>query len=145
VTMLIPVGGSDFDLVPFVRISGELTLEEGTFDDLFAEAAGDELFIVLDKYRPTGDYAVAGLDGAYDYELYQADELGDGNSVSFNFLAPANTTVYLWASTDLDADGLANDPGEAWACNGEEPCSLETAEANISGLALNLVASPGEE
>ena len=146
-TMLIPVGGSDFDLVPFVRLSGTLTPEEssGTFTDLFAASPDASLYIVLGKYRPDGDYEVSDLNRAYDYDEFPGSDLVGTDSVDFSFLAPANTTVFLWASTDLDGDGYINDVDEAWSCYGGEPCTVATGETNESGMSMSLNFNPSAE
>ena len=84
VTMLIPVGGSEFNLVPFVRLSGTLTSDTGNFEEMLEESPDGSLYIVLGKYRPNGDVAIDELDLGYDYEIYLSEDLVGQSSVEFN-------------------------------------------------------------
>jgi hypothetical protein len=144
-SMLIPVEGSDFGMVPFVRLSGQLVPNEGTFAEMFGEDAEGDLYIILGKYIPNGDYPEANLEDEYDFEAYDIAEVIAEDSLSFGFLAPANTTVFLWASTDLDDDGSINDGGEYWACYGSDGCSYHTSESSDTGIELRLYEGVAED
>ncbi len=137
VTMLIPVGGSDFDLVPFVRLSGMLNLQEIGFDDLLADYPDASMVIALTKYAPTATVTIEELEDGYDYEFYSADDLAGETSVPFSVIAPANTTAFLWANVDVNGDGNFNGADDAcWAGYAEPGGLIETGDQNQSDIGL---------
>ena len=113
-------GGQDdqgISLVPFVAVKGDLSVRDGTFDDL---PPGSTAWVVALKYRPVNDISVATvLAYAYDYETWDWSELSGQTSKSWRLGVPASTTVYLWAYVDTDGDGIVNEVDEAVASAGE--------------------------
>jgi hypothetical protein len=53
----------------------------------------------------------------------------------FTLLAPSNTTLFPWASADLDGDGIINGYGEGFASSSSD-ARITTAETSMSGIDL---------
>ena len=134
-TMSIPIEGSDIDVVPFVRLSGEVVLTEGTWNDLRAANPELQVYIVAAKYRPEGDMDDSELEETYDYDVWDYEALADADTLPFTLMAPSNTTLFLWASADLDADGVINGDGEGFAAYAGTS-RVVTGETSMSGIVL---------
>ena len=118
----IPLSGSEdagtpgISVVPFVQITGTVSVKDGTFDDL---PSGTTVYVAALYYRPSADLAVSTLaDRSYDLESWDWTELTGKASVDFSLGVPADTVVYLWAYADEDGDGTVNESGEAVASGG---------------------------
>jgi len=142
-TMVIPIEGSEIEIVPFVRLSGDVSLNDGDFDDLLAEYPEATLYVTVLKYMPSGDIAVDELEQAYDYLSWGPDDLAGQSSVSYSVMAPGNTTVYLWANVDLDADGTLNESEDPVGCPGES-CRISTGDASQTDLDIGLQSYSSE-
>lgn len=105
-------------LVPFVRISGTVAVEDGVFDDL---PVGSNVTVAALKYRPNGDIAEGDLeDAAFDYDVWTWAELTGETEKSFSLGVPAETTLYLWAYGDTDGDNVYNESGEYVSSGGTD-------------------------
>lgn len=137
----IPLGdGAGIGVVPFVRLSGDVSVGGGTFDDL---PVGSTLHVAALKYRPGEDVSVEDLEDGYDVAAYEWSDLQGNASVSYSVTVPANTIAYLWAYVDTDGDKVVNEAGEPLAAggtsgNGKTPTGTE----NTSGLDM-VLNSPG--
>ena len=143
----IPLGGSDgFSLVPFTRISGEVSLASGTtFGDTAAGLpAGTKVYTVALKYRPSSEIYVSNFKTyAYDYETWDVADIATDTSKAYTLNVPAETIVYLWSFADTDGDGVLNEPGEPVAAGGGESSGrLPTGGSGASGISLSLNAPP---
>ena len=79
---------------------------------------------------------------AYDYSSWTWAELTGETEKSFTLGVPAETTLYLWAYADIDADGSLNESGEYVASGGtDDNGTIETGTAS-SNHELQL-AQPG--
>ncbi|MFH1465432.1 MAG: hypothetical protein ABIO70_13675 [Pseudomonadota bacterium] len=134
-TMLIPLEGSGIDVVPFVRLSGEVVMGEGTWADLVDGYPDAKVYIVAAKYRPAGDMDDSELMQTYDYDVWEAGDLASADTLPFTLLAPSNTTLYLWASADLDADGVINGHDEGFAGYSGDS-HITTGETSMSGIVM---------
>ncbi len=137
-TMLIPVGGAGIDLVPFVRLSGQITMQEGSFDDILADHPDTRLYVAAYKYTPNGELDVADLEEAYDSDQWEAEDLAGAEYISYSLMAPAESIVYLWSALDLDDDGLVNEVNEPFAPYGGELGRYTTTEQSVTGLGMEL-------
>ena len=136
-TILIPVEGSEIDIVPYVRLSGDLHMAEGDFDDLLADYPEAHVYVTLLKYFPNGDLEASALESAYDYQVFGPDELAGQSSVAYDLMAPGNATVYLWATADVDNDEVLNESEDPVGC-AAETCLLSTGTTSQSGLSIGL-------
>ena len=127
--------------MPFVRLSGTVNVEGGTFDDL---AAGSTVYVTALKYKPNGDFDITDLSIAYDADEYDWTELTGQSEVPFTVVVPSNTVVYLWAFADENADGIVNESGDYVAAGGEQSGKVATGTSNSSGLELSLGVVSGE-
>lgn len=129
-------GDSPFTVVPFVSLSGEVTVRDGAFDDL----PGADVYVGALKYRPSAEIDAAEIeDESYDFEIYPASDLAGQASVPFSLNVPANTIVYLWAYADVDGDGSLNEPEEFVASGGTNSAGqFPTGESSTTGISLEL-------
>lgn len=143
----IPLGGSDgFSLVPFTRLSGDVSLASGV---AFGDAtdglpAGTKVYSVALKYRPSSEIYVSSFKTyAYDYDSWELADIATDTSKSYTLNVPAETIVYLWSFADTDGDGVLNEPGEPVAAGGGESSGrLPTGSSGASGISLVLAAPP---
>lgn len=137
----IPLGDgeSPWGVVPFVTVSGDLGVLDGTFDDL---PEGTTVYVSALKYRPGADVAAATLaDDAYDLETFAWADLAGNATLPYSLTLPGNTIVYLWAYADTDGDGVLNEPGEPVASSGVNASGkFPTGSASSSGVGLELNA-----
>lgn len=134
----IPIGdGSGLNIVPFVQLTGTVSVEDGAFDDL---ASGSSVYVAALKYRPNHDLTVSSLESiAYDYDLFEWPDLTGETVKDWRLAVPSSTIVYLWAYVDEDVDGIINESGEPIASSGEDDAgTLSTGTAN-SDHTLTLV------
>lgn len=140
--ILIPLGSSGLGLVPYARLSGELSVSDGTFDDLIEGTT--TLYVVAMKYRPTTGMSVSSLlDQAYDVEIIDAKKLQGKETLSWSLGVPAQTAIYLWAYADSGSIGTINESGEYIASGGDDDDGmLVTTAGSDDGhdLALGLAA-----
>ena len=109
----VPLGDYELDLVPFVRMSGNVTSEIGALGDY---ASGSKIYVTALKYRPVEDVDVQDLfDNSYDYEEFNTDDLGSDTSVPYGLVVPANTVVYLVAYLDDGGNGIVQESKEPLA------------------------------
>jgi hypothetical protein len=116
----VPIGEgeSPLSVVPFVQITGDVSVGGGAFDDL---PAGTTVYVAALKYRPSGAVSATTMESdAYDYEAVEWPDLTGNSSFAYDLGVPANTEVYLWAYADEDVDGLVNESGEAVASGGAD-------------------------
>jgi len=130
-------GESPFDIVPFVTISGTVTVGDGDFDAL---PTGSSVYVTALKYRPTGDIAVATLeDESYDIQSWTAAEIAGQTSLDYSLSAPANTIVYLWAYADEGSNGTVNENEERVASGGDNDAGkFPTGAGNSNNQGLEL-------
>jgi hypothetical protein len=136
-TLMIP-DGTDINpsIVPFVVLSGNLSLESGDFDSL---DAGSVLHVAAMKYRPDTQLESADIpDNAYDYETFSGAAL-TGSEIPFTLIAPANTIIYFWSYLDSDGDGAVNEVGEqVGSFGGEASGRLATGTESRTDMAVIL-------
>jgi hypothetical protein len=115
----IPLGdGSGLNIVPFVQLTGTVSVQDGAFDDL---PAGSTIYAAALKYRPNNDLTVTSLESiAYDYDEFEWADLTGETIKDWRLAVPSNTIVYLWAYVDEDIDGIVNESGEAVASGGSD-------------------------
>jgi hypothetical protein len=138
VTMLIPVGGSDFELVPFVRVTGEVSRLDDDWDALVVDYPDAHIYVVGAKYYAEAQVLVSTLDDAYDYDVFGPEDIAGADVLNYSLLAPSNISLFLYAAADLDDDGIIDASLEGWACGGEGDCWLSTGQANISGQNMGM-------
>jgi len=132
----IPLGdGPGLNMVPFIRLSGELSTSIGAFDDL---PSGTTIHIAAMKYRPSGALSVAELGNAYDLVTLEWPELTGQASVSYTLTVPSNTITYLWAFVDMDDDGVINESGEPIASGGDSSGKVPTGTTSTTSNDLSL-------
>lgn len=113
----IPLGEFGLSIVPFVQISGTVSVQDGTFADL---PSGTSVYVAALKFRRSGDFSAAELSTAYDSRSFSPSDLSGESSVEYTLTVPANTIVYLWAYADTDGDGMLNESGEPVASGGTD-------------------------
>ena len=97
-------------LVPFVRLSGQVCHEDGTYDTM---DVGSTVLVTALKYRPnTSVLTSAFASDAFDTHTFAWSELTGQACVDYLLYVPANTDLYLWAYGDPDLDGTVNEAGE---------------------------------
>ncbi len=129
--VLIPFGDMSPRVVPFVSLSGTLTSTE----DWSSSAA---VYIAALKFRPNSEITVEELSEGYDTEMWDNAELLASDALDYHVEVPANTIVYLWAYTDVDGDGILNEPGDPVASLGDSTGRTVTGTTNQPGLDLVL-------
>jgi hypothetical protein len=102
----IPFGEAP-DVVPFVALSGTVTLADG-FESL---TPGATVYVAALKSRHNEEFSTSEFGSAYDSVVWTGSEL-TGYALDFAMVAPANTVTYLLAYVDEDGDGLVNEVGE---------------------------------
>ncbi len=123
-------------LVPFVRLSGTVALQNGSLSDL---PEGATVYVAALKYRPDGQLSVAELQNAYDYDVFDEPS---GSSLDWGLTVPADSIVYLWAYVDMDGDGVVNESGEYVASGGEDDNGkLPTGSTGVSDIDMNLATA----
>ena len=107
---------SGVTVVPFVSLSGNISMGGGTFDDL---PPGSEVVVASLRRRPQGALEIETIEeDAYDMARYEWPDLQGQTSVSYDLTVPSNTLMYLWAFADTDASGSVNEAGEPIASGG---------------------------
>jgi len=143
--MMIPVDGSDFDLVPMVGLSGDIYYQDGDFDQLQTDYPGAVVYVAALKYGVSGDLDQEILEDAYDLEVFGPDDMLGLEALSYRLLVPAEVVTYLWAAVDIDGDEVVNQPGEpVTGLPGDSSARMSTGSGNQSGLDLMLVV-PGTD
>jgi len=134
----IPLGdGSGLSIVPFVQLSGTVSMAGGTFDDL---PPGSSVYVAALKYRPNSDLNITETSNAYDMDVFEWSDLTGQSSADWAIVVPADTIVYLWAYADTDADGFVNEVGDPVAASGEdENGRYPTGTTSTGGISLGLV------
>lgn len=128
----VPIGEGDspLSIVPFVSLTGNVSVQGGTFDDL---PAGSTVYVAALKYRPAGTLSTTSLESdSYDFEKVEWPDLTGNTSFAYNLGVPAGSSVYLWAYADEDVDGLVNETGEAIAPGGGTAGRVETGTTDQS-------------
>ncbi len=144
-SLVIPVEGAEIDIVPYVRLSGEVYMQSGDFDDLLAENPDAHVYVTLLKYMLNGDIDASELVYAYDYRVFEPEELAGQSSLSYSLMAPGETTVYLWATADVDDDEVLNESEDPVGCPNSGSCRIATGTSSQSGLDIGLQSySDGE-
>ena len=134
IPIIDPLTGEEEDnrieLVPYVRITGEVSFGTGTFDDL---DPGTKIYVAALKYRSNTSVTLASVTaGAYDLDEFEWSELAGQSSVSYELLVPGNTEMFLWAYADPDLDGTLNEVGEPVAsANNGSSGAVTTGSANL--------------
>jgi hypothetical protein len=109
----VPLGDYELDLVPFVRLTGNITSEIGALGDY---PKGSKIYVTALKYRPVEDLDVQDLiDNSYDVSEFETDDLGTDTSVPYSLIVPANTIVYLVSYLDVGANGVVQEADEPLA------------------------------
>jgi len=144
-TIQVPLMGDDGEpehhgvaLVPFVRLTGTLTYDGGTFDAL---DPGTEVVVAALKYRPNTSVPLATLtSSAFDTHVFDWSELQGNASVDYTLLVPGHTELYLWAYADPDLDGVVNEAGEPVASASNSGDGLvETADTDqVHDMAMGI-------
>lgn len=138
-------GEPPFSVVPYVKLSGDLSVMDGDFDDL---DPGSTLYVAALKYRPATDITVAQVTAdAYDMDSWSQAELAGSASQAYELLVPQGTILYLWSYVDADGDGLLNEVGEHVGnpATAEGHGRMNTGESGFSGLDMILGAQEVEE
>lgn len=132
----IPLGGQGgISLLPFVRLSGTIAMQDGSFDDL---SGGASVYVAALQHRPNGQFAASELEDGYDLEVFESPS---GDALSWSLTVPADTTVYLWAYVDADGDGMVNESGEQVASGGEDDDGTLDSGSGVSGIDMNLATA----
>lgn len=109
----VPLGDYELDLVPFVRMTGNITSEIGALGDY---PTGSKIYVTALKYRPVEGLDVQDLiDNSYDVMDIETDDLGTDKSVPYSLIVPANTIVYLVAYLDEGGNGVVQEANEPLA------------------------------
>ncbi len=137
----IPFGDAPgVSVVPFVRVSGTVQFEGGSFDDL---AEGSEVYVAALKYRPTYELDINDSDQLYDVDKWEWPDLTGQTSMDYSLTVPANSVFYLWAYADEDGDGIINESGEPVASGGEdENGKVATTDEDVTDANLGLGRPP---
>ncbi len=140
VTMLIPVGDSGFDIVPFVRVSGVLSRSDGTWDELLAENPNAHVYVIGAKYQLDSTIGQSELENTWDYDVFDPEDLAGAGNLSYTLLAPRNVSIYLFAVGDLDGDGTLDPASEGFACGGDdETCWMRTGDQDVSERNMGMI------
>jgi len=106
----VPLGDYELDLVPFIRLTGNVSSEIGALGDY---ASGSKIYVTALKYRPVEDLDVRDLiDNSYDLEEFNTDDLGSDTQAPYSLVVPANTVVYLVAYLDEGGNGVVQEESE---------------------------------
>ncbi len=134
----IPLGSAGLSLIPYTRISGDLTVDDGTFDDLPEDV--NAVYVVALKYQPTVGLSVSAMfEQAYDIVVYDQKELAGQKLLSWALGVPADSVVYLWAYADSGNIGTINESGEYLASGGSDDSGkLTTSAGTDAGHSLAL-------
>ncbi len=109
----VPLGDYELDLVPFVRLAGNITSEIGALGDY---PKGSKIYVTALKYRPVEDLDVQDLiDNSYDVSEFETDALGTDTAAPYSLIVPANTIVYLVAYLDDGGNGVVQEADEPLA------------------------------
>jgi hypothetical protein len=140
VQIVLEDDSSGLNIVPFASLTGTVSISEdlGTsFDDL---EEGTMVWVTALKYRPENELSVSSLEAfSYDYDLFEWADLEGQASVEWALGVPANTTVYLWAYTDEDANEIVNESGDKIASGGtDDDGTLETTGDSEHDLYLDV-------
>ena len=123
------------ELVPYVRISGDITYGSGTFDDL---DPGTKVYVAALKYRSDTSVTLASVTAnAYDIQEFDWNDVTGEASLPYELLVPGNTELYLWAYADLDLDGTLNEVNEPVASANSSRSGRVTT--GMSNLVLDLL------
>lgn len=128
----IPTGEGEggLEVLPFVELSGTVTVEDGTFDDL---PSGTGVTVAALRYRPGEDLTASEVASqAYDSRSWDWADLEGTASRDFSLYVPASTVVYLWAFADTDGDGVVNESGEPVASGGEDDAGTVHVDTTAS-------------
>lgn len=113
-----------------MRLSGVISNELGTFDDL---GAGSRVHVAALKYRPNTGFNTSVFEaGAYDYQTFEWADLSGESSVNYELLVPANVELYLWAYADTDIDSTVNEVGEPVGSAPADEGAVSTGDANLT-------------
>jgi hypothetical protein len=106
----IPLGDRPgVQVLSFARISGTVQMDAGTFSDL---PSGSDVWVVGMAYRPDREFDVNDAAVTLSAKKFAWSEISSAAAKDWELLVPANTTIYLWAYADTDADGMLNEHGE---------------------------------
>jgi hypothetical protein len=106
----VPLGDYELDLVPFIRLTGNVSSEIGALGDY---PAGSVIYVTALKYRPHEGLDVQDLeDNSYDIVAFNTGDLGTDTTVPYSLVVPANTIVYLVAYLDEGGNGVVQEAGE---------------------------------
>jgi hypothetical protein len=109
----VPLGDYELDLVPFVRMTGNITSEIGALGNY---PTGSKIYVTALMYRPVEGLDVQDLiDNSYDVMEFETDDLGTDKSVPYSLIVPANTIVYLVAYLDEGGNGVVQEANEPLA------------------------------
>jgi len=121
---------NSIEIVPFVRLSGEITYDSGTFDDL---DPGSKIYVVALKYRPNTSVAVStAISNSFDYQEFDWTDLAGQSAVTYQLMVPGNAETYLWAYADTDLDGTLNEVGEPVASAGNSTGYVATGTTSAT-------------
>jgi hypothetical protein len=146
----IPLGDGTYDLsiVPFVRLTGSVSYEDGrSFDEL---PAGSDIHAAAMLYRPSGDLLVDDFSStAYSVSSWESADYAGQTELAYALWVPANTIVYLWGFVDHGPtpDGVVNTMDEIVGAGGAEIGGrVPTGTSDSSGLNIVLwdVPTAGE-
>jgi hypothetical protein len=134
IPIINPVTGeaedNSIEVVPFVRLSGDITYDSGTFDDL---DPGSKIYVVALKYRPNTSVAAStAISQAFDTQEFDWADLVGQASISYQLMVPGNAETYLWAYADTDLDGTLNEVGEPVASAGNSTGYVATGTENAT-------------
>jgi hypothetical protein len=142
----VPLGDEGFRLIPFVTLRGTITANDGeTFDDFFSRHGGDGSSVLYGtalKYLPNGDLDVEDFEDSYDHEIWLPLDWTSQTELTYRLLVPAESIVYLWIWSDVDADGFVNAPGEpAGSPSSSQNGRYVTGTSSMTGLDVTLTDS----
>ncbi|MES2639863.1 MAG: hypothetical protein V4850_10290 [Myxococcota bacterium] len=132
-TVLIPYGLPPA-LSPFVRLEGVAGYEAG-YETL---PAGAVVYVAALRTRPSGDFGVADLGRAYDWQSFTGADL-TGQTLDYVLVTPSSAVAYVWGYVDLDGDGSLNEAGEPVASVGRSG-RVATGTTNTSDLNMLFTA-----
>lgn len=97
-------------LVPFVRLSGTVAYDGGTFDDL---DPGTRIVVAALKVRANSSVSLASIESqAFDVQVFDWADLQGQATIDYQLMVPGNADLFLWAYADPDLDGTLNEVGE---------------------------------
>jgi hypothetical protein len=103
---------------------------------------GAQVHVAALRYVPGVDLSVSSLASGYDFQTFVWSEIDGQTAIPYSLVVPSNTTMYLWAYADSDADGRVNEVAEPMATGGTRAGGEVRTGTSTSSYDLRLIV-PG--